>query len=57
MAARKLGVPAPKAAASDAELNLMCGSDWFLMYEEDAEGNPITGTCIIACNGTDIPFC
>jgi hypothetical protein len=57
MAARKLGIPAPKGAASDAELDLMCGGDWFLMYDEDADGNPVTGTCIIACDGTDIPFC
>jgi hypothetical protein len=56
--ARKLGRPAQRADTVDAELNLMCGiEDWFIMYDEDANGNPVTGTCIIACDGVDIPFC
>ena len=56
--ARKLGRPTQRADTDDAELNLMCGIEgWFIMYDEDANGNPVTGTCIIACDGVDIPFC
>ncbi len=48
----------PPGPIKDAELNLMCGiEDWFFYYEEDENGNPVTGTCNISCDGTLIPFC
>ena len=36
---------------TDAELDLNCGGDWFITWEEDAAGNPVTGTFNLYCAG------
>jgi hypothetical protein len=34
----------------------MCNDDWFVMWEEDADGDPILGTFELDCAGTVIPL-
>jgi len=39
----------------DEELDMLCG-DWFLLWEEDENGDPVLGTFILNCSGEDITF-
>ncbi|HZO29757.1 MAG TPA: hypothetical protein VFH48_27590 [Chloroflexota bacterium] len=43
-----------QSGPSDLELDLICGDDWFITWDEDANGNPISGTFHLHCGGTDI---
>ena len=50
--------PSGPVKDGEEELNLLCGIDeWIIMYDEDGNGNPVTGTCVIKCGKTDIQFC
>jgi len=50
--------PSGPVKDGEEELNLLCGIDeWIIMFDEDGNGNPVTGTCVIKCGKTDIPFC
>lgn len=53
----KLTTPgrAPQAGPSDKDLDEVCG-DWFITWEEDADGNPILGTFTLYCGGSEIPL-
>jgi hypothetical protein len=54
--ATKLGAEGgtSQSGPSDTELDLICGDDWFITWDEDADGNPILGTFHLHCGGTDI---
>src|SRR5690606_34871707 len=54
----KFAVPAakPQGGATDAELDLICNDDWFVTFDEDADGDPILGTFELHCAGTVIPL-
>jgi hypothetical protein len=41
---------------SDEELDLICANDWFVTFDEDADGDPILGTFNLHCAGTVIPL-
>ena len=40
---------ASQAPFSDLELDLTCGGDWFITWDEDADGHPILGTFNLHC--------
>jgi hypothetical protein len=40
---------------TDAELDAICG-EWFIWWEEDADGDPILGTFTLDCGGSEIPL-
>src|SRR5688572_10329710 len=44
-----------QSGPSDAELNLFCGRDWFISWNDDANGTPILGTFNLYCAGETIP--
>lgn len=56
--ATKLTTPGakPQGGHSDLELSLMCNGDWFITWDEDANGNPISHTFKLHCNGEAIPI-
>jgi hypothetical protein len=37
----------------DGELDLNCNDDWFITWDEDANGNPVTGTFKLYCAGVE----
>ena len=39
---------------TDGELDLNCNDDWFITWDEDAKGNPVTGTFTLHCAG--VPY-
>ena len=45
-----------QSGPSDLELDLICGGDWFITWDEDADGNPVSGTFNLHCGGTVIPI-
>lgn len=58
---RRAGLKLKGAAAThssgptDIELNLICGEDWFILYEEK-DGHPVLGTFELYCGGQTIPI-
>jgi hypothetical protein len=44
-----------QAGPSDRELDLICG-EWFVTWEEDADGDPILGIFTLHCAGDEIPL-
>ena len=54
----KFAVPSakPQGGATDRELDLICNDDWFVTFDEDADGDPILGTFELHCAGTVIPL-
>jgi hypothetical protein len=45
-----------QSGPSDSELDLLCNDDWFITWDEDADGNPISGSFNLHCAGTVIPL-
>jgi len=43
-----------QSGPSDLELDLICGYDWFITWDEDANGNPVLGSFNLHCGGTVI---
>ena len=41
---------------SDAELSATCDGDWFITWDENANGDPIMGTFTLHCDGEAIPI-
>ncbi|MEM6688376.1 MAG: hypothetical protein AAF664_03050 [Planctomycetota bacterium] len=41
---------------TDDELDLMCGEDWIITWEEDANGNEIPGTSELYCGSVVVPW-
>jgi hypothetical protein len=46
----------PQPWVSDMEMDLLCGDDWLVTWEEDADGDPILGTFTVDCAGAVIPL-
>ncbi|MFN8525821.1 MAG: hypothetical protein U0821_22195 [Chloroflexota bacterium] len=40
-----------QSGPSDFELDVYCDGDWFVTWDEDANGTPIIGTFNLYCNG------
>jgi hypothetical protein len=49
----KGGGGTPQAGPDDDEMDATCGGDWFITWDEDANGNPIMGTFHLHCGGKD----
>jgi hypothetical protein len=45
-----------QSGPSDRELNLLCNGDWFITWDETANGDPILGTFNLHCAGDTIPI-
>jgi len=45
-----------QSGPSDTELDLTCWDDWFITWDEDADGHPISGTFNLHCGGAVIPI-
>lgn len=43
-----------QSGESDKELDLLCGDDWFITWDEDANGNPISHTFYLHCAGESV---
>src|SRR5262245_5083282 len=41
-----------QSGASDQELDIWCENDWFIAWDEDANGNPVVGSYNLHCAGT-----
>jgi hypothetical protein len=45
----------PQAGPTEKDLDEVCG-EWFIIWEQDADGNPIPGTYELYCDGSTIPL-
>jgi hypothetical protein len=41
---------------TDGYLDAFCGDDWFITWDETANGDPILGTFTLHCGGTSAPI-
>jgi len=45
-----------QAPMSDLEMDLTCNDDWFITWDEDANGHPIMGSFNLHCDGWSVPI-
>ena len=45
-----------QSGPSDLELDLICANDWFITWDEDANGDPVLGSFNLHCADIVIPI-
>ena len=50
------GTSQPGMSDSELDMTFGCGGDWFITWDETADGDPILGTFNLHCAGDTIPI-